>query len=197
MKSFMSAAMQDTAAPKGATESNTSNNGVVTTGQEPSTNTTTSTPTSKQEAPKAAENVAVVMQGPLGTIITEALNKSLSKRSMAAVVQTPATETYSEHVQANGQIANTSHTSVKISKAVGMVPITDEAPTVINTLLDCCSKVDDVEFIMVNMIESDPSPPRVPQKSILHCINPNGSLANESYAVESVQVIVNYKKLKG
>ena len=196
MKSFMSAALQDTGAPKGATECNSSNGCAVTTTTTGPESAAAPAAVPQQEDPKVTENTAVVMKGPLGSAITEALNKSLSKKSMTAIVQVPATESYMQHIQANGQI-KAPPAVVKISKAVGMVPVIDEAPTTINTLLDCCAKVDDIEFIMVNVVESNPSPARVPQKSILQCINANGTPSNESYAVESVQVIVNYKKLKG
>ena len=194
----MSAALQDTAAPQGATECNSCNGGAVTTTGQESTQAA-----APAEAPKPEEQLteknAVVMQGPLGTAITEALNKSLSKKALTAPVQA-ATESFVNNVQANGMVKDTptdpSGVS-RISKSVGLVPATDEAPTTINTLLDCASKVDDIEFIMVNKVESDPSPATVPQKSILQVYGADGAPANESIAIESVQVVVTYKKIKG
>ena len=203
MKSFMSAALQDTEAPKGsnpkgATECNSCNGGAVTTTGQESTEAATAAPAvPKQE--ELTEKNAVVMQGPLGTAITEALNKSLSKKALIAPVQA-ATESFINNVQANGQVKDTPTDPAgvaRISKAVGLVPTTDDAPTTINTLLDCAAKVDDIEFIMVNKVESDPSPATVPQKSILQIYGADGIPANESIAIESVQVVVTYKKLKG
>lgn len=199
MKSFMSAALQDTAAPKGATECNSCNGGAVTTTGQESTEAATAAPAAPKQEEQLTEKNAVVMQGPLGTAITEALNKSLSKKALVAPVQA-ATESFVNNVQANGMVKDTptdpSGVS-RISKAVGLVPATDDAPTTINTLLDCAAKVDDIEFIMVNKVESDPSADRVPQKSILQVYGADGTPANESIAIESVQVIVTYKKLKG
>lgn len=199
----MSAALQDTKAPvpAGATECNSCNGGAVTTTGQESTEAASATaaPAAPKEQQELTEKNAVVMQGPLGTAITEALNKSLSKKNMAAPVQV-GTESYINHVQANGMIKDNPAEPLgvsRISKAVGLVPATDVAPTAINTLLDCASKVDDIEFIMVNKVESNPSASSVPQKSILQCLNQDGTPANENIAIESVQVIVNYKKLKG
>lgn len=202
MKSFMSAALQDTEAPKGATECNSCNGGgaVTTTGQESTEAASAAAPTAAPAAPQElTEKNAVVMQGPLGTAITEALNKSLSKKNIAAPVQGAGVESYVDFVHANGMVKDTPPEPAgvsRISKSVGLVPATDVAPTAINTLLDAASKVDDIEFIMVNTVESNPSASRVPQKSILQCLNKDGSPANESIAIESVQVIVNYKKIK-
>ena len=199
----MSAALQDTEAPKGsnpkgATECNSCNGGAVTTTGQESTEAATAAPAApKQE--ELTEKNAVVMQGPLGTAITEALNKSLSKKALIAPVQA-ATESFINNVQANGQVKDTPTDPAgvaRISKAVGLVPATDDAPTTINTLLDCAAKVDDIEFIMVNKVEPDPSPATVPQKSILQIYGADGIPANESIAIESVQVVVTYKKLKG
>lgn len=137
------------------------------------------------------------MQGPLGSAITEALNKSLSKKAMAPVQipGTAATESFAHNfVQANGQINDAPTFMSRISKAVGLVPATGNEPTVINTLLDCASKVDDVEFIMVGKVESEPSTSQVPQKSIMHLVNVDGVPANEEIAIESVQVVVTYTK---
>ena len=199
MKTFMSAALQETEkpqakAPNGATECNSCNNGPVrTAGQE-----SVDAPPPKDAAPAAKnENAVVVMQGPLGVAITEALNKSLSKKALEAPVQVPGIglEAHANnYVQANGQITDPRALINKISKSVGLVPATDEEPTTINTLIDCASKVDDIEFIMVEQITPNPSVQQIPQKSYLHAVNMDGVPANEQYAVESVQVIVNYRK---
>lgn len=194
MKSFMSAALQDTAAPNGSTPSVPNNSAAV-----PANVPVPSEP-AIQEVPKTGENAVVVMQGPLGSVITEALNKSLSKAVLASPVQVPAAATESlttQFVQANGQINNAPEFLNRISKSVGLVPATDEAPTAINTLLDCASKVDDIEFIMVGKVDSDPNPSQVPQKSILHIVNVDGTPRGEQIAIESVQVVVNYRKIKG
>lgn len=203
MKSFMSAALQETKTPEtknGATECNSCDGGVVrTTGQE-STVAAPGTPEAAKTPVPQGANAVVVMQGPLGTAITEALNKSLSKKVMTASVQVPAAATESlstEYVQANGQINNVPVFLSKISKAVGLVPATDDKSTAVNTLLDCASKVDDIEFIMVGKIEEDPSAPQVPQKSILHIVNVDGTPTSGKIAIESIQVIVNYRKIKG
>lgn len=196
MKSFMSAAMQDTKPANGATECNTCDGGAVrTAGQESAEPAAPQDKPAPTEAPK--DTPVVVMQGPLGSVITEALNKSLSKKAMAPVQipGTAATESFAHnHVSANGQIKDASMFLSSISKAVGLVPATGEEPTTINTLLDCASKVDDIEFIMVGHVESEPSTSQVPQKSVMHLVNIDGVPANEEISIESVQVVVTYTK---
>lgn len=192
MKSFMSAALQETEAPKGAEVSNP---------------TPEAAPAASQPAPDVAapaappqEKAVVVMQGPLGSVITEALNKSLSKTALASPIQVPttaATESLTtEFIQANGQINNASELLSRISKSVGLVPATDEAPTAINTLLDCASKVDDIEFLVVNKVDVDANASQVPQKSVMHLLGIDGVPSGERIAIESVQVVVNYRKIK-
>lgn len=142
------------------------------------------------------EKQVVVMQGPLGTAITEALQKSLSKSAMAANVQVPGPameESSVNYIQANGQINNPNELVSRISKATGLVPAIDDRPTAINTMIDCASKVDDIEFIMVNKIDSSPSESRVPQKSMIYPIDTMNS-ANESLVIDKVQVVVTYRK---
>lgn len=197
MKSFMSAALQETA---DATECNSCNGGAVrTTGQE---SVQASEPGKEQPAtPEQKDAPVVVMQGPLGTAITEALNKSLSKKSLQAPVQiggTAATESFAiNHIQANGQINDVPNFIARISKSVGLVPAVDDEPTVVNTIIDAISKVDDVEFLMVGKVETDPSAPRMPEKTLIHVTQSDGTPSLEEYAVESVQVIVNYRQRKG
>lgn len=152
------------------------------------------------EAPSVAatapEKQVVVMQGPLGTAITEALQKSLSKSAMAANVQVPGPameESSVNYIQANGQINNPNELVSRISKATGLVPAIDDRPTAINTMIDCASKVDDIEFILVNKIDSSPSESRVPQKSIIYPTDTFNE-ANESLVVDKVQVVVTYRK---
>lgn len=201
MKSFISATLQDTKTPTGATECNTCNGGAVRTAGQESTEPAVSEKESPQtQAQPQGENAVVVMQGPLGSAITEALNKSLSKKALVSPVQVPsaAMESHAlQHVQANGQINNVPTFLSKISKSVGLVPATDNAPTAINTLLDCASKVDDLEFIMVGKVESDPSPSQVPQKSVMHIVGVDGVPGTKTIAIESIQVVVNYRQLEG
>lgn len=195
----MSAALQDTTPANGATECNTCDGGAVrTAGQE------SAQPAATDKKPDAApvaaqpEGAVVVMQGPLGTAITEALNKSLSKKAAISPIQvpgTPATEAYGlDHVQANGQIKDPGTFITKVTKAVGLMPPVDNEPTAINTLLDAASKVNDIDFIMVGMVDTDPSAPFMPQKSIIHAVNADGCAALEEIAIESVQVVVTYRK---
>jgi Ni,Fe-hydrogenase I small subunit len=202
MKSFMSAALQDSQPttsikPAAGTECSGCNEKAVTsTGQE----SAEAKPVEKQPVPdtQPKENAVVVMQGPLGTAITEALNKSLAKKSLAAPIQVPNVGTESlttEYVQANGQINNPSQLFSRISKAVGLVPCVDEKPTAINTMLDAASKVDDIEFLMVEKVESDPSASQVPQKSHMHIVGIDGKPALEEIAIESVQMVVTYRKV--
>lgn len=198
MKSFMSAALQNAKAPNGATECNSCNGDVVrTTGQESNQPTATEEkPAPTQPPQNSAEKAVVVMQGPLGTAITEALNKSLSKKNNQSPVQVPgvANESFAiNYVQANGQINDPKNFIAKVTKAVGLLPAVSNEPTVINTLIDCASKVDDVDFIMVNKVEADPSVPM--QKSIITAMNSDGTPGMEDIAIESMQVIVTYRKV--
>lgn len=206
MKSFMSATLQDTATPNGATECNTCNGGAVRTAGQESVEAApvapakepTAAPAQAQASAEKPENAVVVMQGPLGAAITEALNKSLSKKALVSPVQVPAVESLAlNHVQANGQIQDVPTFLSKISKSVGLVPATDNEPTAINTLLDCASKVDDLEFIMVEKVEENPSASHVPQKRIVQLVGSNGGNYVDQVAIESIQVVVNYRKLKG
>lgn len=210
MKSFMSVTHNQTAPVKDASECNSCNGGVVrTTGQEsntPAVSTTTSskdtTSTNVQPTEDQAKKAVVVMQGPLGTAITEALNKSLSKSNNGSPVQVPqvanealGNESFAlNHVQANGQINNPKLFISKISKAVGLVPVISDEATTINTLIDCASKVDDIEFLMVNKVEPAASQPIVPQKSIIQALPIEGQTALEEIAIESIQVVVTYSK---
>lgn len=192
MKSFMNASAPEATKVKPtvkATEcSDCSTTPVRSSGQESG-----EVPTSTATAP---EKQVVVMQGPLGTAITQALQLSESKEAKAANVQVPGPameESSMNYIQANGQINNPDEFITRISKATGLVPAIDDKPTAINTLIDCASKVDDIEFIMVNKVDSSPSESRVPQKSMIYptdTLNP----ANESLVIDKVQVVVTYRK---
>lgn len=193
----MSAALNETVPPSkpaaASTECNSCNGGAVrTTGQE-----STDTPAAVVPTPEANQPV-VVMQGPLGVAITEALNITQSKKNLGSPVQVPSVGNESfpiNHIQANGQIADVNGFVSRITKSVGLVPAIDNEPTTINTLIDCASKVDDIEFIMVNTVESEPSQARVPQKSYAEIMAPGaGNPALEEIAIESVQVVVKYRK---
>lgn len=192
MKSFMSAQSPNATKVAQATEcGDCSTKAVKSSGQE-----NIESAAAKPEGDAKADQV-VVMQGPLGTAITEALNKSQSKYAQSASVQIPNTgleSNLSEYVQANGQINNSEQFITRISKATGLVPSTDEKPTAVNTLLDCASRVEDIEFILVNKIESAPSQASVPQKSIIEAYNGDTVVANESLIIDSVQVVVTYRK---
>lgn len=193
----MSAALQESSKVNGATECNTCSGGAVRAAGQESVEPSGTTEKTEQQPVTENKDQVVVMQGPLGTAITEALQKSLSKKALQSSVQVPgvAMEDHaSDYIQANGQINNSSGFITRISKAVGLVPATDETPTAVNTLLDCASKVEDIEFILVNKIESSPSESSVPQKSMIHEISLPGRPGLESLAIESVQVVVTYRK---
>lgn len=201
MKSFMSSALQETKPTNGATECNTCNGGAVrTAGQESAQPAAQKEAAAeKQAAPtqEQKENAVVVMQGPLGSVITEALNKSLSKKTSQAAIQVPTSANESiveSFVQANGQINQPKEFISRVSKSVGLVPRTDNKPTVVNTMLDAASKVDDIEFLVVEKVDADANSPQVPQKSIIQILGEDGNPANEEIAIESVQVVVTYSK---
>ncbi len=205
MKSFMSAALQNAEPTKtikqrpGTECSGCGDKAVTTTGQESVDQTQQPNEQKPAEDPKAKENAVVVMQGPLGSAITEALNKTLSKKNLAQPIQIPgvgAESLTTEYVQANGQINNPQQLFSRISKAVGLVPATDDKPTAINTMLDAASKVDDIDFVMVETVETDPSAPVVPQKSHLHIVGVSGQPGMEEIAIESVQMVVKYRKVR-
>lgn len=201
MKSFMSSALQETKPTNGATECNTCNGGAVrTAGQEsaePASASKEEAGTKPAPTKEQKENAVVVMQGPLGSVITEALNKSLSKKANQAPVQVPSSANESiveSFVQANGQINQPKEFISRVSKSVGLVPRTDNKPTVVNTMLDAASKVDDVEFLVVEKVDADPYSPQVSQKSIIQILGADGVPGNEEIAIESVQVVVTYSK---
>jgi hypothetical protein len=203
MKSFMSAALQNTEPTKSikpAAECSDCGNTKATATAGGLESTEQQAPATDKPAAPQQESAVVVMQGPLGTAITEALNKSLSKKNLSEPVQVPGVATESlttEYVQANGQINNPTQLFAKISKAVGLVPAVDEKPTAINTMLDAASKVDDIDFIMVEHVDdANPSASVVPQKSTMQIMTP-GQAACESIAIESVQMVVTYRRLKG
>lgn len=200
MKSFMSALVQDTVTPKSATECGSCNTEVVkTTGQESIQPPAVAEPEQTSRPPVAPEvqKAVVVMQGPLGLAITESLNKALSKKNNQSPVQIPGVGAESfalNHIQANGQIKDPQAFIAKVNKSVGLLPPVGEDTTMINTFVDCASKVNDIEFVMVGKVESDPSVPHVPQKNMIHVTNADGTPSLEEYAVESVQVVVTYSK---
>lgn len=203
MQSFMSASTQTSQkVTKPATECGGGCDGkaVKSTGQESIEKTgkeQEGTTQATEPATNKPEQV-VVMQGPLGTAITEALKKSLSKTALMGNVQVPGAALESnalEYVQANGQINNSNNFITKLSRAVGLVPMVDNTPTAVNTLLDCASKVDDIEFILVNRLESSPNESIVPEKALVQSINGGeAGAALESLVIDSVQVVVTYRK---
>lgn len=203
MKSFMSAALNEPAPtssikPSTGTECSSCNQGVTTTGGVESTDQASQPAADAAKPTGDKENAVVVMQGPLGTAITEALNKSLSKRSLAAPVQVPQIGNESittQYVQANGQINNAPGMLARISKSVGLLPATDNEPTVVNTMIDAASKVEDIDFVVVESVDGDPSQSIMDQKRHIHVVGVDGNPAMETIAVESVQLVVRVRRL--
>lgn len=195
MKSFVSAGLQEAMKPAPSTECNSCSQGVVNSGQEtvevskPEKEGTVATPPTEEK-----KEAVVVMQGPLGSVITEALNKTLNKRAMMGTVNIPGTTSALEDlnaVQANGQIV-TPEQFASVSKAVGIVPQAGSETTVINALLDCASRVDDIEFLAVKVVDPNPSTDRISEKSVTVIHGADGT-KGQRIAIESIQVIVKYK----
>lgn len=137
------------------------------------------------------EGQTVVMSGPLGAAVTEALNKTLAKKTAGI-----GNESLS-HVQANGQIFKPDEFVSRMRKSVGVVPATDDAPTVVNTMLDAASKVDEVDFVLVQSAEPPIESSQMCQKSFLFAPALARQEAGlEGYAVEQVQLVVKVRKVR-
>lgn len=133
-------------------------------------------------------------KGPLGALVTEALNKMLRKTDAGVNI---GNETIIENnVQANGQIYRPDELLAKLSRSVGMVPATDNRPTPVNTILDAVSRVDAVDFYVVRSVEPAVNQAVMAQKSILTAPAIDGNASLEGYAVEGVEVVVRLCKIK-
>ncbi len=153
-----------------------------------------------------------VIKGPLGYVITEAINKAFSKPKLAVGVESIA-------VQANGQIQEGGSEVLnlhRIKRVVGVVPATGEEPTVVNTMLAAARQVDQVEFMFVEntthngsdaqpgsdlkLISLDPEEERRHEEARLASpeVSAPPVVAPQGYevAVESMQVVVNYRLVK-
>lgn len=177
-------------APKAATECSTCGGGETrTTGQE------SATPPAAEEGEKKP---TIVMSGPFGAAVTEALNKSRAKTTAGMNASaTAATESLVENVSANGQFYKPDLVLSRISKSVGMIPKADDAPTPLNMMIDVASKVDTMDFVIVHSIEAPVAQSVMPQKSIIHYPAEESTTPGlEGYAIEGVQMVVTLRKLK-
>lgn len=161
-------------------------------------------PEQEPQAPAAevgnAEQKTVVMEGPLGSAMSAALDNVLAKdnqQGLSIAVESLA-GTFSRHVQANGMIHDEEGFMGAIRKSVGIVPRHGEEPTVINTMLDAMSRVRDMDFVFVNNAMTDGNDKHTQTSTHVHVVGSDGTnvtpkydnAALEGYEVEQVQMIV-------
>ena len=133
-------------------------------------------------------------KGPLGALVTEALNKTL-KKSIAGM-NVGAESIIESNVQANGQIYRPDELMAKLSRSVGMVPATDNRATPVNTILDAVSRVNTVDFYVVQSVDAAVNQSVMSQKSIITAPVIDGAIAIEGYAIEGVDMVVRLRKIK-
>lgn len=140
--------------------------------------------------PITTEKTTVILKGPLGEVMTKALQMSYKKPNVA--IDRVGTESITTYVQANGMVYGNkgeSTTTVHSTReVVGVIPATSEEPTCLNALLEAARSVKDIEFIFVG---EEPTTSNSSSPSSRWCFVPG---IDGNPAIESVQVIVNYKK---
>lgn len=115
------------------------------------------------DAPQEKENATIVMKGPAGHLMTAALNKAFAFENSAngiaghAHVAVEDIANTTSHVDmdalyANGMMDDPARGVVRMSKAVGVIPMPGETPTALNTIIDALQKSEcpDVAFVMIN-----------------------------------------------
>lgn len=109
------------------------------------------------------EKSSIVLKGPAGYLMTEALNRVYSFENSPAgiaghahvAVEDIANTTNHidlDNLYANGMMDDPSRGVVRMTKAVGVVPMAGETPTALNTIIDAMGKSQcpDVSFVMIN-----------------------------------------------
>lgn len=168
--------------------------GVREAGQEDISQNTGSGEEDKTPTQQEPKETVMAGKGPLGSLVTEALNKLMKKSN--AGMNTGNESIIENNVQANGQIYRPDELLAKMSRSVGMVPATDDRPTPVNTILDAVSRVDTVDFYVVQSVEPAVNQAAMSQKSILTAPVIDGDMALEGYAVEGVEVVVRLRRTK-
>lgn len=176
------------ATPASAAECNSCSSGVKDAGED----ILAVTPANAKEQESQGEEETVVLSGPLGMAVTEALNKKF-KKAVAGIK--PGTEALHPILaeyepDRSGQSEQVS----RMRKSVGMVPATDNSYNPVNVMLDAAAKVDEVDFVLVTSVEPPVASSQLATKSLLHA--PGLREGMEGYAVESVQIVVKVRKTK-
>ncbi len=164
-------------------------------------------PESPKEDPKM--NDTYVMRGPAGHMITAALLRSRSFQNSPAAIAGHAGVAVEElaggasnaavdSVFANGMVDDPENGVVRLSRAVGVIPMPGETPTALNTMIDAMGRVEKgmVDFIMINNQKIDPpapTPELVPEFTNAGVKADTDGLPVGDIAIESIEVIVRYK----
>jgi hypothetical protein len=142
-----------------------------------------------EPAPIIEEKTTVVLKGPLGEVMTKALQMSYKKPSI--VTDIAGVESITSYVQANGMVhtdleeADTVHA---VREVVGVIPATSVEATCLNALLEGARSVRDIEFIFVGSQMDGPSASsKSPSAEFIPGIDGNP-------AIESMHVVIKYKK---
>lgn len=203
MKSFMSNRLKD-AVECGSCGGNSA---VRSVGQE------SETPQAPAEAAPAAgpasevgnaQEKVVVMSGPLGAAMTTALNDVYSRQVAPGlqVAQESLGNVLTQHVYANGMIQDKEAFMGQVRKAVGVIPNHGTQPTVINTMLDAVSRVQDIDFMFVHDAMTDTSAPINESERTVHVVGSDGmevtpdldNAALEGYEVEAVRMVIKVRR---
>lgn len=184
---------EEVAKPKSASECNSCSGGVKDAGE----NILTVTP-NKDDKPteQDQEQETVVLSGPLGMAVTEALNKKFKKTTAGIKSATEGIDPMrAEFAEYSPKREGESDTISRMRKSVGVVPATDNSYNPVNVMLDAAAKVDEVDFVLVTSVEAPVASSKLVSKSLLHCQGPHEGL--EGYAVESVQLVVKVRRTHG
>ena len=173
-----------------ASECNSCSSGVKDAGEDILTVTPSSDTKPKEQD---QEQETVVLSGPLGMAVTEALNKKFKKTVAGINPANEAVDPMLAEYEPNREGENESISRMR--KSVGVVPATDNSYNTVNVMLDAAAKVDEIDFVVVTSVAPPIASSKMVSKSVIH---PKGAQhALEGYAVESVQLVVKVRRTHG
>lgn len=153
----------------------------------------------------AAGKTTVVLKGPLGEVITQAMDISYARRPIPDNIDVGIESLYTESetkVSANGQAIETGSKSGTIARAsllVGMMPAPTREVTCLNAAIQAMSAVKAVDFAFVDVSNLGKNPSIAPltnsdSKVIALSQNLLPGEIPDNVAIESVELVVRYTK---
>lgn len=147
----------------------------------------------------------IVMKGPLGEVMTQALDKSYARRpipdNIDVGIETIFTESETQ-VSANGQVIETrpaAGAAARASLLVGMMPAPTREVTCLNAAIQAMSAVKAVDFAFVDISNLGKNPSVAPltnstTKVVALDQNLLPGQIPDNVAIESVEIVVKYKR---